>query len=201
MATHHLVRHSTLSPPPARPLISDLHRLPLWLGAVNLVWATVLAPLLSRTSEPSRSFDLARHPHLFAAVFILPQLISIGFLVPASVITNMRYNTAFQQGTALSLVVAEASQAFDAGRMDVVERLSESLGSMTIIVEHSFDSMVTGWKIVWTIYGSLNVFLASVRPSHLASRLRSRADPSLPSDVHRGGGGALQVVEEFNQDA
>ncbi|KAK4705323.1 hypothetical protein P7C70_g886, partial [Phenoliferia sp. Uapishka_3] len=142
--------------------------LPLWIGGLNMTWATCLAPFLSPT-EPDR-YTLASQRYLITATFITIHIAVIGTLVPLSIIANARSNEALQQGKALASVLEEASAAFEAGTeaSEALQISMETISERVEAVERVFQEMLDGWRATWVAYLILTSLLAILRNSTLS---------------------------------
>ncbi|KAK4699586.1 hypothetical protein P7C70_g6674, partial [Phenoliferia sp. Uapishka_3] len=157
--------------------------LPLFIGGLNLTWATTLAPILSRQDHGSQAFDLARHPHFVSAAFVSVHFAAVATILPYSIASNVMYNRILRTGKVLGNVLSEASKAFNAGDLATVADLVVEIKNLDLVATKQKEELFEKWRDLWIIYavfsGLLTISRSLVSPSpvyHLSiTRYSSRA--------------------------
>ncbi|KAM0747160.1 hypothetical protein T439DRAFT_366718 [Meredithblackwellia eburnea MCA 4105] len=143
--------------------------LPFWFGALNMTWATIVAPLLQKDSSPSNSsiasvafplssssFDLAHHPTFITITFLLTHIISASVVFTLSEFTSINFNRGLSVTVEITAVLTSAlntpsappSVALDQAQLDDLLERFENIRKAFIF----WSSWV--W-ITWSVLGGL----------------------------------------------
>lgn len=133
-----------------------------------MTYSTAIGPILQLSASGDAISGwtrvLARHPTMFSILFIAVHIVVLGLVVPFSVYTNMKYTDALQVGTALAVVLAEASAAYEAGQLQAMSGMERSIIALEASLERAFSVFVEWWRGTFIVYASLTGALTVVRP-------------------------------------
>lgn len=151
-------------------------RLPLYIGGLNMTWATALAPLLARHAPSPSRFDLSRHPHLVSMFFILAHIFVCAGVIPTSVASNFAFNRAFRTSSRLVELLDQASAAFDQGRVADVQALQPAIEAMSALAVEQGKAVERIWRNLFIVYSTFEGLLTIVRGPIFAKAAMGGAD-------------------------
>ncbi|KAM0747162.1 hypothetical protein T439DRAFT_328928 [Meredithblackwellia eburnea MCA 4105] len=175
--------------------------IPLWLGAVNMTSATVLAPIVSQGFELDQSkphrFDISFFPSLVTVPFIFYQLGGIALIVSFTLILNNHFNRMFDAVQDLiPLVQSLAGIDYSQLPANVLDNQQEAQVLMAEVAQYSSLSIIWARRvwIAWVVVVGSTLLLftlaALVHFHHLRDQIQSlKSDSStlngLPTSTRR----------------
>ncbi|KAM0747161.1 hypothetical protein T439DRAFT_350040 [Meredithblackwellia eburnea MCA 4105] len=132
--------------------------LPIWLGGVNMTWATVLAPLLYLPSGDNDILSsILNHQHaskLTNSVFLSAQLGVSSLIIALSIRSNRYFNRVFSVVQELTKVLKELATASQTGQVETAQMLQRQISPLQSQLQ---DEVTNARFWTWVLWISWSV--------------------------------------------